>query len=138
LEKLERIVDEEQARMIRQNKRYKLSNRYVKMISVLLAPKEYVVLGARQSFPRTLSPGLIVATNKRVLIVKQSFWGLYSGHNIVSPSIFANIHYKKMTEISLKNGRLFCSIVIRVLGDLLCHELDLRVDLLIEKHRGPR
>lgn len=116
MDKFERIVGEEQSRMLKQHTQYQIPERYIKMVRVLLAPGEYVVIGAKQAFPKSLAPGIIVATNKRILVMKQSFWSLYFGHNIVSPSDFLNIHYKQMTEITLRNGRLFCTIVIRVIG----------------------
>jgi hypothetical protein len=114
--KIERVIDEEQKHMVRTGREYMLEKKYFKMVSILLSPGEYAVIGARQWFPYALAPAVIVATNKRVLIVRMSFWTLYSGHNIWSPSSYVNIHYDRITEATLLNGRFFCTIVIKVLG----------------------
>lgn len=114
--RLEEIIEEEQKRMIHYKTRYVLEERYARIISALLSPGEYVILGARQNFPFSLAPGIMIATNKRVLIIKRSFWSFYAGHEFTTPSLFVNIHYNKITEISLLNGMLFCTILLKVLG----------------------
>lgn len=114
--KIEKIVEEEQKHMLSKGKPYVLEQRYVKMLSTILSPGEYIIIGARQWFPYSLAPSIIAATNRRVFIVHMSFWRFYMGHNIWSPSSFVNIHYNRITEASLLNGRFFCTIIIKVLG----------------------
>ncbi len=114
--RLELIIDEEEKRMLRSGKGYVLKPRYFRIVSSILSPGEYVVMGAVQWFPYALSPSLLVATNKRILLVKLSFWTMYLGHNIWSPSSFVNIHYDRIAQISLSSGRFFCTIGMKVLG----------------------
>ncbi|HUB92326.1 MAG TPA: PH domain-containing protein [Candidatus Saccharimonadales bacterium] len=96
--------------------RYDPERKYRNIVKVVLAPNEHVVLGARQSYLETISPGIMLITNKRILIIKLSFWGLHFGHNLMRSSLFINLHYNKITETSLLNGRILCSIIIKILG----------------------
>lgn len=114
--KLELIIDEEEKHMLQVGKGYVLKPRYFRTISSVLSPGEYVVMGAVQWFPYALSPSLLVATNKRMLLIRLSFWNLYMGHNIWSPSNFINIHYDRVAQISLSSGRFFCTIEMKILG----------------------
>lgn len=95
---------------------YVPDRKYNKIINIVLGPGEHVIIGARQSYLETLSPGIVLATNKRVLIIKLSFWSLYIGYNLMRPSLFINIHYNRITEISMSNGILHCSLMVRVFG----------------------
>ncbi len=95
---------------------YRIEGKYRKMVKVMLAPGERIILGSRQSYWASLAPGVVFATNKRVLIIKLSMWSLYTGINVMNPSRFVNIHYSKITETELLNGRWLCSIIIRILA----------------------
>lgn len=113
--KLEGIIEKENE-SISSKSPYKYDKRYDRFIRAVLGQSEHVILGARQSFPWTLSPGIMIATNKRILILKMSFWNLYSGYNVVDPSSFINIHYNRITETTLLHGRFLCSIILKVFG----------------------
>ncbi len=114
--KLESIIEEEQKRMLMEGKRYVIEPRYFHIVSAILSPGEYVVMGATQRFPHALAPSLLIATNKRVLLIKLSFWTLYTGHNIWSPSNIVNIHYDRIAQISLSSGRFFSTIKMKIVG----------------------
>ncbi len=113
--RLESIIEDEHRRIAGAGE-YLPGRRYSDILKMVLGPGEHVVLGAVQSRLETLAPGIMIATNKKILVMKPSFWSLYLGHNIMRPSFFTNIHYNKITETTLYNGVLFCSLAIRISG----------------------
>ncbi len=77
---------------------------------------EKVMLMFRQSLLNNISPTFIIATSQRLIIINNSFWGLYTGANMLTPTDYNYILYNKATGVVLVKGRLFASLDIRLLG----------------------
>lgn len=92
------------------------SQRCVNILRHVLYKDEETVLEARESYLRSIAPFRIVATKKRLILVRPSFWGLYMGHDITSPTHYAIVPYKYIIGVSLSKGPLFSSIKIHTSG----------------------
>lgn len=87
-----------------------------RLVGHLLGKDEETVVETRQSYLSSLSPGRVFATNKRLIIVRPSFWGLYFGKNIISPTQLSMIPYKNIISIVVSKGRLMSTIHLRLQG----------------------
>lgn len=92
------------------------SQRCVNILRHVLYKDEETVLEARESYLKSIAPFRIVATKKRLILVRPSFWGLYVGHDISSPTHYAIVPYKYIIGVSLSKGPLFSSIKIHTSG----------------------
>ncbi len=72
----------------------------------------------RQPLFYNLTPSFILATNRRIIIIKNSFWGIYAGRNIFSSTVYNSIPYRQVTSVILSRGILTCSITVRLQGML--------------------
>ncbi len=81
-----------------------------------LVKDEETIIEVKQSLLRDLAPNKIVVTNKRVIIAMPSFWGLYFGFNLGSPSEISIIPYNNIISVLKTRGRLFSSVHIRIHG----------------------
>lgn len=82
----------------------------------LLEKGEQILLMIRQSLISDIAPAFIVGTNKRIIIINNSFWGLYANHNILTPTDSNIILYRQITSVMVVRGRIFSSVNIRILG----------------------
>ena len=96
---------------------YRLSKGYSRLIKEYLEPEEWIALGARQSRLVSLSPSMLLATNKKLMFCSPSFWRLYTGHVIFGVSKIQFIPYNTIISISFTRGRYLSSINIKTLGD---------------------
>lgn len=85
-------------------------------VSQLLEEGEQIMLVSRQSLMNDIAPAFIIATDHRILIINNSFWGLYFGANIFTPTDFNSIPYDRIMSTVLVKGKLFSSLNMRLLG----------------------
>jgi hypothetical protein len=107
---------------------YMLGKKYFRIMKEYLEPGEKVVLGARQSRLASLSPAVLLATNKKLVLLKPSFWRLHTGHILFKVSNIQFIQYHTIMDISFTRGRYLSSISIKMLngGTVDVHSLKVR------------
>ncbi len=81
-----------------------------------LHKNETALMKLRQSYLSSISPDTIVLTDKRVIIIHNSFWGLYTGHNIISPTRISTVMLDNIMGTTNSNGKILASIQIRIRG----------------------
>ncbi|MGC8479856.1 MAG: PH domain-containing protein [Candidatus Micrarchaeia archaeon] len=89
---------------------------YKSMLKHVLYKDEKILLEIAQSRLESLSPVLLVATNKRLIIVYPSFWGRVLGFGLLNPNTFAIIPYKYIIGVSISKGKILSSIKIHTSG----------------------
>lgn len=94
--------------------RHTHSRRCYNMLKHILYESEYTVIEAKQSLLKSLSPSRIVATDQRVILVQPSFWSLWTGHNISSPTRYESIPYSNIANITLYTGMYFSTLYIHL------------------------
>jgi hypothetical protein len=77
---------------------------------------EEIVLEAKQSYLNGFAPARLIATNKRIIIIKPSFWNLYAGHNIVRSTKYNMIPYDRIVNVINEEGLLLSMIKLRLQG----------------------
>jgi hypothetical protein len=95
---------------------YVLGKKYLNIMEEYLEPKERVVLGARQSRLVSLSPSILLATNKKLVFLNPSFWRLHAGRVIFKVSNIQFIPYHTIVDISFTRGRYLSSMSIKMLN----------------------
>ncbi len=91
-------------------------NKAQEKVAPVLNDGEKIVLIFRQSLISDIAPTFIVATDQRLIIINNSFWGLYVGINFLAPTDYNYIAYSKITSVVLVRGKILSSIDIRLLG----------------------
>ena len=86
------------------------SQRWLKLLKHVLYKEEEILVSARQSRLTNIAPAKVFATKKRLIIVRPSFWGLYMGHDITSPTHYIIVPYKYIIGVSIAKGLIFSSI----------------------------
>lgn len=84
----------------------------------LLYSDETVQMFIRQPLLHSIVPMFVIATNRRIIIIRNSFWGLYISSNIFASTSYTSIPYRQVTSIMLTRGAALCSVIIRLQGML--------------------
>lgn len=84
----------------------------LKMLKHVLHPKEETYIEAKQSAFETLAPTKVVATNKRLIVVKPSFWAIHIGYDLISPTNYEIIPYQYILGVTLAKGKALSTIKI--------------------------
>jgi len=77
---------------------------------------ETVLLKFRQSYFSSISPDAVILTNKRVIIIHNSFWGLYFNHNIMSPTQVSGVLLDNIMGTTTMTGKILSTVFIRIRG----------------------
>lgn len=94
--------------------RHEHSKRCYNILKHILYKDEYTVIEANQSLLKSFAPIKLVATNHRLIIVKPSFWSLWIGRNILTPTRYESIPYNSIINITLYTGMNFSSLHIHL------------------------
>lgn len=94
--------------------RHEHSRRCYRVLKHILHPDEYTVIEAKQSKLKVFAPARIVATNQRLIVVRPSFWSLYAGRNIFSPTRYVSIPYSNIINITLYTGLILSTLDINL------------------------
>ena len=86
--------------------------------SEVLEVGENLLMTMRQSYMSSISPARLYVTDKRLIVVHHSFWGLYSGVNLLSTTKFSILEYRNIRGAVLEKGKLLASLRIRVPGEM--------------------
>ena len=82
----------------------------------LLHENEKLLMKVRQRAYSNLTPSFVLVTNRRIIIINNSFWGLYTGYNLMTPTNYNSIAYNQITSVILIKGNALCSVAIRLHG----------------------
>jgi hypothetical protein len=83
---------------------------------VALHQNENVLMRLRQSYFSSISPDRIFLTDRRVIIVHNSFWGLYLHFNIFNQTRVSSVMLNNIMGSTVENGKLLATILIRIRG----------------------
>ncbi|MCL5008423.1 MAG: PH domain-containing protein [Candidatus Marsarchaeota archaeon] len=92
--------------------------RCMNLLRHVLYRGEETLLEAKQHAFQSISPVRIVATDKRLIIVYPSFWGLWTGYDLISPTTYAILPYKYIIGVSMSRGKMLSSIKIHTSGSV--------------------
>jgi hypothetical protein len=81
-----------------------------RLLKPVLYKDEKSVFEIKQSRMVSLSPARVVATDRRLIVLKPSFWGLHFGHDILSPTSYDIIPYQFVLGVSMTKGMILSSI----------------------------
>lgn len=84
----------------------------------VLYKDEETLLEAKQHAVQSLSPIRGVATNRRLIIVYPSFWGLWTGYDLISPTTYAILPYKYIIGVSMSRGKMLSSLKVHTSGSV--------------------
>lgn len=85
-------------------------------VSAILLPGETVLMATRQSYLASVSPSSIFVTDKRLIVVHNSFWGLYTGYNILSRTRVSMMNYSSTMGVILTEGTIMSSLRVAFPG----------------------
>ncbi len=94
--------------------RHEHSARCFGVLKHILYPDEYTIIEAKQSMLKSPAPMRLVATNRRVIMVRPSFWSLWAGRNILFPTKYESMPYENIVNIALYTGIVFSTLSIRL------------------------
>lgn len=92
------------------------SKRCMYEISRVLSSDEETIMEIRQSHFRNITPERIVATNKRLIIVRPSFFGHYLGFDLFHHTDLSFVPYKQLISIVMSRGKFLSTIHMRIHG----------------------
>ncbi len=85
-------------------------------IKTVISPSETITLIMRQSFWHSISPSALVLTDRRVVIIHHSFWGLYTKINLISPTEINIVEHKNVMSVAVGMGILLGTVRLRIHG----------------------
>ena len=85
-------------------------------IKTVVSPSETVTLIMRQSLWHSISPSALVLTDRRVVIIHHSFWGLYTKVNLISPTEINIVEHKNVMSVAIGMGIIFGTVRLRIHG----------------------
>ncbi len=88
------------------------------MLKHILHPDEEILLETKQSYLEAFTPVILVATNKRLIIVYPSFIGYYLGYDLIHPTTYAIMPYKYIIGVSISKGKILSSLKIHTSGSI--------------------
>lgn len=83
---------------------------------VTLHKDETLMMRLRQSYLSSITPDTLLLTNKRVIIIHNSFWGRYTGHNLMTPTRVSAVLLGNVMGTTKSHGKLLSTIQIRIRG----------------------
>lgn len=104
------------ATLAKENSTHRHSDRCMKLIKHLLTTGEKAILECKQSYLHSLAPDRVIITTRRIIVVRPSFWGLYTDHDMISPTEYSIIPYKHLISVIISKGRFLSTIHMRIHG----------------------
>lgn len=92
------------------------SKRCIREICTVLTEGEETIMEIKQSHIRNITPERIVATNKRLIIVRPSFFGHYLGFDLFNHTDISFVPYKQLISIVMSRGKFLSTIHMRIHG----------------------
>ncbi len=85
-------------------------------MKTVISPSETIMLIIKQSLWHSIAPSALVLTDRRVVIIHHSFWGLYTKINLISPTEINVVQHINIKSVALGRGLLFGTARLRLLG----------------------
>ncbi len=95
---------------------FSIRRRITEEINTIISPSETIVLVLRQSLLHSIAPSALVVTDRRIILVHHSFWGLYMKFDLISPTEMNISPFKNLMSVAMSKGKLLATVKIRVLG----------------------
>ena len=95
---------------------FSIKARITEEVNTIISPSETIVLVLRQSILSSIAPDAVVVTDRRVIIVHHSFWGLYLKFDLLSPTKMNIVPFKNMMSVSITKGKFLATLLLRILG----------------------
>ena len=95
---------------------FSIRKRITEEINTIISPSETIILVLRQSLISSIAPNAIVVTDRRIIIVHHSFWGLYLKFNLINPTTMDIVQFKNVMSVAMEKGKILATIRLRVLG----------------------
>ncbi len=92
------------------------SARCMHLVGDVLEKGEETIMEIKQSLLVARSPDRILATSKRLILVRPSFWKLYTGHTIFGPTEVSFVPYNHLISVIATRGRLLATVHLRIQG----------------------
>ncbi len=92
------------------------SDKCLSLFGDSLEKNEVTLLEIKQSILAGIAPDRVVATDKRIIMVRPSFWKLYAGHTIASPTEVSYVPYHNLISVITTKGRIFATVHMRIHG----------------------
>jgi len=102
--------------LVKESSTHRHSARCMSLIKHLLTSGEDTILECKQSYLHSISPARVIATTRRIIIVRPSFWGLYLKHDLISPTEYSIIPYKHLISVMMSRGKILSTIHMRIHG----------------------
>ena len=84
--------------------------RTTKRLGTILLKGEKVSGVARQSFVSSIAPTIVFCTNKRLIIVHNSFFGLWFGVNIMATTSTGYVPYANIAGVNVIRGKYLSTL----------------------------
>jgi hypothetical protein len=97
-------------------RRYVHGERCLREIRHVLSQDEDTIMEIRQSHLRNITPERIIATNRRLIIVRPSFFGHYFGFDLLRQTDVSFVPYKQLISIVMSHGKFLSTIHMRIHG----------------------
>ncbi|MGA2800474.1 MAG: hypothetical protein ABSE71_04070 [Candidatus Micrarchaeaceae archaeon] len=95
---------------------FSIRGRITEEINTVISPSETIELVLRQSLLHSIAPDAIVVTDRRVVLIHHSFWGLYMNFNLIKQTEMNIVPFKNIMSVAMINGKVLASVNLRVLG----------------------
>ena len=92
------------------------SERCKREICHVLGNDEETILEIKQSHLRNITPERFIATNKRLIIVRPSFFGHYLGFDLLNHTEISFVPYNQIVSIVMSRGKMLSTIHMRIHG----------------------
>lgn len=92
------------------------SDRCIREICRVLTPDEETIMEIKQSHFRNITPERLIATNKRLIIVRPSFFGHYFGFDLFHHTNISFVPYRQLISVVMSKGKLLSTVHMRIHG----------------------
>jgi hypothetical protein len=95
---------------------FSIRRRITEEINTVISTSETIELVLRQSLFHSISPDAVVITDRRVILIHHSFWGLYMNFNLIKQTETNIVPFKNIMGVAMIKGKILASVNLRVLG----------------------
>jgi hypothetical protein len=95
---------------------FNIRDRITEKINTVISTSETIVLVLKQSLMHSVAPDAVVITDRRLILIHHSFWGLYTKFDLISPTEMNIVPFKNIMSVAMVKGKILASVNLRVLG----------------------
>ncbi len=95
---------------------FSIRERIREEIKTVVSPSETITLIIRQSLWHSISPSALILTDRRLILIHHSFWGLYIKINLINPTEINIVQHMNIMSVALGRGLIFGTVRLRVHG----------------------